>query len=161
MGSTPGGGHGNPLQYSCLENHHGQRSLVGYRPRSRNNWSDLVPTPQVQVRGFVLQTPYIFRFISFSFLISHAILLHNCIYIWTNIMYLDIKVISNFPLLHIIPWWTFLCRYFCPNFWFLPQYDRIWENSSQRGGMEIYGKECLLKALENGKPNKKWIVFFF
>ena len=24
------GGHGNPLQYSCLENPHGQRSLVGY-----------------------------------------------------------------------------------------------------------------------------------
>ena len=29
-GSIPGGGHGNPLQYSCLENPHGQRSLVGY-----------------------------------------------------------------------------------------------------------------------------------
>ena len=28
-GRSPGGGHGNPLQYSCLENHHGQRSLVG------------------------------------------------------------------------------------------------------------------------------------
>ena len=26
------GGHGNPLQYSCLENPHGQRSLVGYSP---------------------------------------------------------------------------------------------------------------------------------
>ena len=25
---SPGGGHGNPLQYSCLENPHGQRSLV-------------------------------------------------------------------------------------------------------------------------------------
>ena len=25
-----GGGHGNPLQYSCLENPHGQRILVGY-----------------------------------------------------------------------------------------------------------------------------------
>ena len=25
-----GGGHGNPLQYSCLENPHGQRSLAGY-----------------------------------------------------------------------------------------------------------------------------------
>ena len=24
----PGGGYGNPLQYSCLENPHGQRSLV-------------------------------------------------------------------------------------------------------------------------------------
>ena len=27
---SPGGGHGNPLQYSCLENPHGQRSLEGY-----------------------------------------------------------------------------------------------------------------------------------
>ena len=30
LGKSPGGGHGNPLQYSCLENPHGQRSLVGY-----------------------------------------------------------------------------------------------------------------------------------
>ena len=29
---TPGGGHGNPLQHACLENPHGQRSLVGYSP---------------------------------------------------------------------------------------------------------------------------------
>ena len=27
-----GGSHGNPLQYSCLENPHGQRSLAGYSP---------------------------------------------------------------------------------------------------------------------------------
>ena len=33
LGRSPGGGHDNPLQYSCLENPHGQRSLVGYRPR--------------------------------------------------------------------------------------------------------------------------------
>ena len=26
---SPGGGNGNPLQYSCLEYPHGQRSLVG------------------------------------------------------------------------------------------------------------------------------------
>ena len=26
------GGHGNPLQYSCLENPHRQRSLAGYSP---------------------------------------------------------------------------------------------------------------------------------
>ena len=30
LGRLPGGGHGNPLQYSCLENPHGQRSLGGY-----------------------------------------------------------------------------------------------------------------------------------
>ena len=28
-GRSLGGGHGNPLQYSCLENPHGQRNLVG------------------------------------------------------------------------------------------------------------------------------------
>ena len=31
-GRPPGGGHGNPLLYSCPENPHGQRSLVGYSP---------------------------------------------------------------------------------------------------------------------------------
>ena len=29
---SPGGGQGNPLQYSFLENPHRQRSLVGYSP---------------------------------------------------------------------------------------------------------------------------------
>ena len=31
-GRSPGGGHGSSLQYSCLENPHGQRSLAGYSP---------------------------------------------------------------------------------------------------------------------------------
>ena len=41
LGSTPGlgrsprGGHGNPLQYSCLENPHGQKGRVGYSPWRR------------------------------------------------------------------------------------------------------------------------------
>ena len=29
---SPGGGHGNALQYSCLEQPHGQKSLAGYIP---------------------------------------------------------------------------------------------------------------------------------
>ena len=32
LGRCSGEGQGNPLQYSCLENHHGQRSFVGYSP---------------------------------------------------------------------------------------------------------------------------------
>ena len=32
---SPGGGHGKSPQYSCLENPHGQRSLVGYSPWGR------------------------------------------------------------------------------------------------------------------------------
>ena len=32
LGRSPGGETGNSLRYSCLENPHGQRSLVGYSP---------------------------------------------------------------------------------------------------------------------------------
>ena len=32
LGRPPRGGHGNPLQYSCLEKLHGQKSLMGCSP---------------------------------------------------------------------------------------------------------------------------------
>ena len=32
LGKSPGGGHRNPLRYSCLETPHRQRSLVSYSP---------------------------------------------------------------------------------------------------------------------------------
>ena len=32
LGRSPRGGHGNPVQYACLEKPHGQGSLVGYSP---------------------------------------------------------------------------------------------------------------------------------
>ena len=35
LGRSPGGEHGNPLQYSCLENPMDQRSLAGYSPWGR------------------------------------------------------------------------------------------------------------------------------
>ena len=35
LGRSPGGRHGNPLQYSFLKNPHGQRSLVGSSPWGR------------------------------------------------------------------------------------------------------------------------------
>ena len=44
LGRSFGGGYGNWLQYSCLENPHGQRSLVGYSPwgaRSRTQLKQL------------------------------------------------------------------------------------------------------------------------
>ena len=41
LGRSPGGGQGNPLRYSSLENPHGQRSLAGYRlAKSRTRLSD-------------------------------------------------------------------------------------------------------------------------
>ena len=41
LGRSSEGGHGNPLQYSCLENPHEQRSLAGSSPwgcRVRHGW---------------------------------------------------------------------------------------------------------------------------
>ena len=32
LGRSPGGGHGDPLQYACLETPHGLRSLADYTP---------------------------------------------------------------------------------------------------------------------------------
>ena len=32
LARNPRGGHGSPLQYSCLENSYGQRNLAGYSP---------------------------------------------------------------------------------------------------------------------------------
>ena len=39
-GRSPGGGHDNPLQYPCLEDPHGQRSLAGYSPRGHKELDD-------------------------------------------------------------------------------------------------------------------------
>ena len=35
---SPEGGHGSPLQYPCLENPHGQRSLAGYCPQGHKEY---------------------------------------------------------------------------------------------------------------------------
>ena len=58
LGSIPGlgrslrGGHGNLLQYCCLENPHGQRSLVGYGPWGRKE-SD--PTEQLSTQRMLVR----------------------------------------------------------------------------------------------------------
>ena len=48
---SPRGGHGNPLQYSSLENPHGQRSLVGYSPWScrESDMTEQVSTAQLSL----------------------------------------------------------------------------------------------------------------
>ena len=48
LGRSPGGGHGNLLQYSCLESLHEQRSLKGYSPWGCNesDMTELLSTAQ-------------------------------------------------------------------------------------------------------------------
>ena len=45
LGRSSGGEHGNPLQYSCLENPPEQGSLVGYSPQGHKD-SDTKVTAQ-------------------------------------------------------------------------------------------------------------------
>ena len=59
LGSIPGlrrfpeEGHGNPLQCSCLENPHGQGSLVGYSPwgRKESNVTERLSTRDKEIHG--------------------------------------------------------------------------------------------------------------
>ena len=48
LGRSSGGRHGNLLQYSCLENPHGQRSLAGYNPwgRKESDMTEQLSTTQ-------------------------------------------------------------------------------------------------------------------
>ena len=46
LGRSLGGGHGNPLQYFCLENPHGQRCLVGYSPWGCKESAERLSTAQ-------------------------------------------------------------------------------------------------------------------
>ena len=46
LGKSLGGRYGNPLQYSCLENPHGQRSLAGYSPWGHEELNTLSDSAQ-------------------------------------------------------------------------------------------------------------------
>ena len=48
-GGSPEGGHGNALQYSCLENPHGQRSLAGYSLLGRKESDMTEATKHVRI----------------------------------------------------------------------------------------------------------------
>ena len=53
LGRFPGGEHGNPLQYSCLENPHGQRSLADYSSwgRKESDKAEQLSTAQHRIHS--------------------------------------------------------------------------------------------------------------
>ena len=62
LGRSPGGGHGNSFQYSCLENPHGQRSLAGYSPWGWKE-SDTTERLSTQTNGIIVLPSKSFRFL--------------------------------------------------------------------------------------------------
>ena len=61
LGRFPGGVQGNPLQYSCVENPHEQRSLAGYSPWSCKEL-DMTELSR-HTYAFIQQAPLIHSFI--------------------------------------------------------------------------------------------------
>ena len=57
LGRSPGGGHGNTLQYSCLENPNGQRSLAGYSSRGckESDTTERLSTTQHKVSTWAME----------------------------------------------------------------------------------------------------------
>ena len=65
---SPGGGHGNPFQYSCLENPCGQRSLAGYSP---SGYKELDMTDRLSTA----QQPLVENIVSLIYPLIHEIYL--------------------------------------------------------------------------------------
>ena len=65
LGRSPRGGHGNPLQHSCLENPHGERSLVGYSPwgHKESDMTEQLSTGHV-IQGSTMKSIFLFCFVS-------------------------------------------------------------------------------------------------
>ena len=64
LGRSPGGGHDDPLQYSCLEHPHEQRSLAGYSPwgRKESGATEWLSTAQPSVLKVTHHTNKFFTF---------------------------------------------------------------------------------------------------
>ena len=92
LGRPPGGELGNLLQYSCLENPHGQRSLAGYSPWGHTEWdmTERLSTHTVTILPSILSCTSCLLF-GMTLLMTKACPLH-------------------FPFLRVC-WWQYLC--FC------------------------------------------------
>ena len=64
VGRFPGGGHGNPLQYSCIENPHGRRSLASYSPwgRKESDMTDRLSTARVDILYFGIEFNLVYKY---------------------------------------------------------------------------------------------------
>ena len=77
LGKCPGGGHGNPLQYTCLENPHGQRNLAGYSlwGHKESDTTERLSTaqvPQIAQFNFLLRLSHIPLYVYTTSLSLHS-----------------------------------------------------------------------------------------
>ena len=76
-GRSPGGGHGNPLQYSCLENPM-ERSLAGYSPWGHKRLGHYWATETANTRWGLRGAPVEAVFLTFRIFVHHPGILLRC-----------------------------------------------------------------------------------
>ena len=121
LGRSPGGGHGNPLQYYCLENPHGQRSLVGYSTglqRAGHDWVVKHTHVHIPSPSFFHRVNYLccqFKCIYISFLFYFIFKLYIIVLVLPNIK-------MNPPQVYMCsPSWTLLPSSLpIPSLWVVP-----------------------------------------
>ena len=89
LGRSPGRGHGNPLQYSCVENPRGQRSLVGYSPCSPK---ELDTTERLSIARHIEAVAVISNSLSFC-----SFLLFSCQVVSNSLRPLDCSTQASLP----------------------------------------------------------------
>ena len=92
LGTSPGGRHGNPSHYSCLENSHGQRSLLSYSLRSLKELDTTEPLSTAR--------QLIYNIVLVSGVQQHGSVIHIHIFILFQILY-PYKFLQNIE-------WSFL-----------------------------------------------------
>ena len=93
-------GYGNPLQYFCLENPHGQRSLVGYSPWGCkvSDTTELIRTVQHMCKYILLQILFPYKLFQNNSFLCYTIGPH-----WLSILQMSsvqfISVTQSYPIL--------------------------------------------------------------
>ena len=106
-GRSPGEEHGNPLQYSCLENPMDRgawwATVHGVtKSQTRPKWLNMQAFRDWNGKGFFLIAWFGLQF-SFSLLYSLNLLQLACV---TSVVFLKIKSIQKFPLVHCTDLWA-------------------------------------------------------
>ena len=90
-GRSPGGGHGNPLLYSCRENPHGQRTLVSY-----STWACKELDMAERLSTTEQCTPYTVLYYGINLYLAHGRSQHTGlyipIYIWITHTYIKLHI---------------------------------------------------------------------
>ena len=93
LGRSPGGGPGNPLQYSCLL--HGWRSLVGYSPQGHKEWNTTERlSTHARCVGFCHTSAWISH--RYTYPPTALLLFHMTLHHWVRLLPPSVKLLSSF-----------------------------------------------------------------